>query len=54
MSGPKHAKHGLSSKVHHHHMLTLPVGKLQQPMTVQPFCNELTRHAARMANGQAR
>lgn len=23
MSGPKHAKHGLS-KVHHHHMLTLP------------------------------
>ena len=53
MSGPKHAKHGLSSKVHHHHMLTLPVGKLPEHND-QPFCNELTRHAARMASGQAR
>ena len=30
MSGPKHAKHGLS-KVHHHHMLTLPAGAGKLP-----------------------
>ena len=38
MSGPKHAKHGLS-KVHHHHMLTLPAGKLPEHND-KPFCSK--------------